>query len=112
MGFSITAALGGAAEDWLKRDNLRINAASKDRERKLDEAFELKKQEIAHGYSIKYPVDQKWWSTLKQYGFNKLWEDKEIAKRTGTSAVPMAKMSWFEGASKLLNDRPEILAQN
>ena len=53
MAINISQIFAGGMRDWLERDNLSVQAAEKDRNRRLDEAFELKKQKIAHGYSLK-----------------------------------------------------------
>jgi len=119
MAFSITAAIGGAAEDWLKRDNLRINAAAKEREKDADRRWEEKKLEIAHGYRMDEidhrnakeattnavdpnfvfgSIPQKFHQQLTNLGVQPFAETKDVHKaRYGTGPKSHAfQVSWLD----------------
>ena len=92
------------------KELLKVEYDFRDRNAWKKEGYEAKNATVELGdQAFHYPVDQKYWSILKDNGFEKLWQNEKLAKRTGTAQVPKARLTWANVAARKLLSKPELI---
>ena len=140
MGFTLNLSqvAQGAMKRYLDTDDARIAQAAKDRERKDDQDFDLKKLEIAHKYRLKEDeakakqdlieasaiervdpdfayaaISRPFHKKATEMGMSVLDTNEKLSKRFGTGKTELRRLAWLESNIGILfKDDNKLLKQN